>query len=666
MSVFLRDVRFAARTLRKQPVFSATVVFVLALGIAGTAGIFSVFNGLFLRPLPFDNPDRLVDIDETAPQWNLDYVSINYTDFAAWQEQNRTFEAMAVYDSESFNVSLDGEAIRVDATSITYDIFDVLGIEPLIGRRFTAEEDQPGAEGVVLVGSALWQSRFANDPGLLGKTLMLDGEPYTVIGILPPEAVFIDTDLWVPLRTDVTQNQGSWWLNGIGRLRAGVTVEEARLDLDRIHKGMIDDRSVNEITSPVVAAALDRILGEFRLGTKALLGGVSVVLLIACANVAGLMLARSTSRTGEVGIRVALGAGRGRIVRQLLTESLLLASAGAGLGVSLGYAGLRAVLSAMPDDIPRWISFEMDLRFLLFTTVLTGGSALLFGFAPAWRAARIDPQRILQSTSGRSSLGGNRRRGLNALVVGEIALALLLLISAGLFMAAFQKLQNVDPGFRPENVLSYRISLPQAAYDDDPKQLAFFESHLEELRALPGVIGVGGATHEPLGSHTGNFFQAESAAPPEEGASTPVTLTRYATPGYFDAIGITLLAGRTFAAADAGEDAPPVVLVNQAFAEHHWPGENAVGRRIAFTGDDPTWIEVIGLTQDVKHYGLDQEMRPGVYFLYGRNPTAGMTIVARTAVDPLSIADEARDTRHPGDYRRSGRTLCRVTTWCRI
>jgi len=642
MNVFLRDLRFAARTLLKQPLFSVTVIFVLALGIAGTTGIFSVFNGLFLRPLPFENPDRLVNIDEAAPQWNLEFVAVNYTDFAAWREQNQTFEAMAVFDSESFNVSLDGEAMRVDAASITHDIFDVLGIEPVIGRRFTAEEDEPGAEGVVLVGSALWQERFGQDPDVLGKTLMLDGESYTVIGVLPPEAVFIDTDLWVPLRTDITQNQGSWWLSGIGRLRAGVTVEEARLDLDRIHKGMIDDRPVNEVTFPVVLPALDRILGEFRLGTTALLGGVGVVLLIACANVAGLMLARATSRTGEVGIRLALGAGRGRIVRQLLTESLLLAAAGAVFGVSLGYAGLRAVLSAMPDDVPRWISFEMDVRFLLFATALTASSALLFGFAPAWRAARIDPQRILQASSLRSSLGSGGRRSLNALVVGEIALALLLLISAGLFMAAFQKLQTVDPGFDAENVLSYRVSLPSAAYDDDPQQLAFFESHLAELSAVPGVISVGATTHEPLGSHTGNFFQAEGAPPLDDGAPTPVTLSRNATPGYFDAIGINLLAGRTFEPADAAEDAPPVVIVNQAFADHHWPGEDPVGRRIAYTGDDPTWMEVIGLTQDVKHYGLDQEMRPGVYFLNDRNPSGSMTVVVRTAVDPLSIADEAR------------------------
>jgi len=644
MNVFLRDLQFAVRTLRKQAAFSATVIFVLALGIAGTTGIFSVFNGLFLRPLPFENPDRLVNIDETAPQWNLEYVGLNYNDFVAWREQNQTFDAMAVFGGESFNVSLDGEVTRVDAASITHDIFDVLGIEPALGRRFTAKEDEPGAAGVVLIGTALWQDRFAADPGVLGKILTLDGEPYTVIGVLPPEAAFVEADLWVPLRADPTQRQGSWWLDGIGRLSAGVGVEEARLDLDRVHKGQIDDRPVNEITSPVVQPVLDRLLGDFRLGTTALLAGLSVVLLIACANVAGLMLARATSRTGEVGIRLALGAGRGRIMRQLLTESLLLATAGAALGISLGYGGLRAVLSAVPEDVPRWISFEMDIRFLLFTTALTAGSALLFGFAPAWRVARIDPQRILQSNSLRSSLGSSRRRGLSALVVGEIALALLLLISAGLFMAAFQKLQNVDPGFIADSVLSYRVSLPEATYEDGPKQRAFFESHLAALSALPGVVSVGATTHEPLGGHTGNFYQVEGAEPLPEGSSTPVTLSRNATVGYFDAIGINLLVGRTFTSADAAEDAPAVVVVNQAFAEYHWPGENPVGRRISYSysGDEPMWMEVIGLTQDVKHYGLDEDMRPGVYSPYDRDPSLSMTIVARTAVDPLSIADEAR------------------------
>jgi predicted permease len=649
MSMIAQDLGYSLRTLRQQPLFSVTVVFVLALGIAGTTGIFSIFNGLFLRPLPFEQPDRLVNLDETAPQWNLEFVSINFADFEAWREHNRAFAAMAVFDTETINLSLDGEASRVDVALASADIFDVLRVAPVIGRNFTAAEDAVGAEGVVMLSQALWRDRFAGDPGVLGRTLMLDSEAHTVIGVLPPEAMFIPGDVWVPLRTAVTENSGSWWLSGIGRMNPGVTIEQARADLERVHRAMIDERPVNEVTSPVVLPVLERLIGDLRLGTMALLGGVGVVLLIACANVAGLMLARATGRTREVGIRVALGAGRGRIVQQQLTESLLLAGTGALLGTVAGHLGVETALAVAPDNVPQWVSLEIDLRFLLFTVGITTLAALLFGFAPAWNAARTDPQRALQAT-GRSTPGSRRRWGLNALVVGEIALALLLLVCAGLLVSTVWRLQDVDPGFRTENVLSYRISLPSATYDTEPEQLAFFEQHVAEVRALPGVQEAGAVTHAPLGSHTGYFFTAEGGEPRGEDEPNPVTLTRWATIDYFRAIGVNLLAGRVFTTADAAEEAVPVAIVNQTFADYHWPGADPIGKRITTNPEDPDWITVVGLTQDVKHYGLDTDMRPGVYLPFERSPSANMTIVLRTTVDPLSLTDEARSlvrTRDP-------------------
>ncbi|MGD8331001.1 MAG: ABC transporter permease, partial [Acidobacteriota bacterium] len=648
MAVIGNDLRYAARSLAKQPLFSLTVIFVLALGIAGTTGIFSIFNGLFLRPLPFEHPDRLVNLDEEAPRWNLDYVSVNFADFAAWRGRNETFVAMSVFDDDSLNMSLDGEASRVNVTMITADIFDVLPVTPLLGRAFTPAEDTPGAEGVVLLSYAIWRDRFASDPGVLGRTLMLDSEPHTIIGVLPPEAVIVPGDLWRPLRTAVTERTGSWWLAGIGRLKPGVTFDQARADLQQIHKGMIDERGVNEVTSPLVIPLVERLIGNVRYGTLALLGGVGMVLLIACANVAGLLLARATSRTREVGIRVALGAGRGRIVQQLLTESLLLAGAGALLGVVLGHLGLRAALAVAPDNIPQWAHFDMDVRFLLFTIAITTGAALLFGFAPAWRAARTDPQGALRDT-GRSTAGSRRRWGLNALVVGEIALALLLLVCAGLLMSTVWRLQEVDPGFRPDNVLAYTMSLPRATYGEDSQRLAFYADQLEAVRALPGVISAGAVTDAPLGGHSGYFFTAEGAEPRGEDDPNPVTLTRWATVGYLETIGVNLLEGRTFTLADTGEDAPAVAVVNQSFADFHWPDVDPIGKRFANDPEDPEWITVIGLAQDVKHYGLDTPMRPGVYLSFEQSPQPTMTIVARTAVEPTSLVEQARGLLHQRD-----------------
>ena len=642
MHVIIQDLRFALRTLIKQPAFSLGVILVLGLGIAGTTGIFSVFNGLFLRPLPFDDPGQIVNLDETAPQWNLEFVAVSYIDFVAWRDQNETFEAMAVFDSESVNLSLDGEASRVDASMISEGIFAVLGIEPALGRPFTAEEDLPGAESVVLLGHTLWRDRFGAAPDVLGRSLSLDSTPHTVIGVLPPEAEFVPGDLWVPLKADVDVNAGSWWLDGIGRMQRGVTIERAREDLTRIHKAMIEERSVNEVTSPVVLPVLDRILGDYHDGALALLGGVSVVLVIACANVAGLMLARSTSRSREVGVRVALGAGRRRIVQQLLTESLALATAGALVGAGLGHLASRAALAAAPDDVPRWISFAIDVRFLAFTIAVTVGSALLFGLAPALKVARTDPQRVLQG-SGRATETRASRWGLNALVVAEIALALVVLVGAGLFMAAFRQLQTVDPGFRVDDVLAYRISLPDVSYAEEPQQKAFFEEHLTALRELPGVIEAGATTAEPLGGHTGYFFEAEGALPRGEDEPTPVTLVRWMTPGYFEAIGIQLLAGRGIEPADGNPEAPAVAIINEEFARHHWGDQSPLGRRIRAGDEEEDWMTVVGLVRDARHYGLDREMRPGVYVPFDRSPSGSLTIVTHTAVDPMSLADEARE-----------------------
>ncbi len=656
MQSVIHDVRYAFRTLFRQPAYALTVIGMLTLGIAGNTAIFSVFNGLFLRPLPFPEPGQLVNFDETAPRWDLEYVGMAYPDFDAWREHNQSFQDMAVVDEQSFAVSLQGKAQRVTGAEVTHDLAAVLGIRPVLGRNISPEEDRHGGERVVMLGHGFWQREFGGETDVLGNTLNLDGRPYTIIGVLPPEAVFVnDADLWVPLATDVTQSEGSWYLEGIGRLKPGVTVEAALEDLTRIHKNMIEDRPVNEITSPVVMPVLDRFLGEYRLGTTAMLGAVGMVLLIACANIAGLTLARSIARSREMGIRLAVGAQRRRIAQQLLTESLVLAVAGAIPGLALGYAGTTAMMAMMPDLLPSWITFDIDHRVVLFTLSLTMGAALVFGLVPALHASRSNVRGVLQASSGRSTETALKRRSLSALVVGEIALALVLLIVTGLSVLDVRALLNVDPGFTADNVLTYRLRLPSERYGDGEQRVAFFAEHLEQIRALPGVEAAGAASARPLGGHQGNFFKIENAPPlgPEE--QNPVILNRVVSPGYLDAIGVTLLSGRDFTESDGRDEGSLAVIVNETFARRFWPDADPIGKRISYRGDSSPWMTVVGVTHDTKHYGLDTPMRPGVFQPHPQRDGGSMAIVVRSSVDPLSLVNsvrrlvQARDPELPVD-----------------
>ena len=428
MSRFAADLKSAYVSLRREPASTALIVAMLVVGIAGTTAVFSVYNALFLRPLPFDEPERLVSLDETAPEWDLEFVSIAYPDFHVWREQNQTFDVMAVWDAESVNVSLGGEAERLRAARASHELAAVLRIEPTLGRLFTPDDDRPRAPKVALLGYGLWQRRFGGDSRAVDSRILLNGEPHTIVGVLPPEAFFIgSSDLWVPLATSVDDNPGSWYLDGIGRLKAGVTADAARQDLTRIHKAMVETRSANRSTSPVVIPIVDRLLGEYRSGTTAMLAAVALVLLIACGNVAGLLLARAVARSREVAIRQALGASRLRIVRQLLTESVLLAAAGGGLGTLAGRWALAGLVASLPEQVPRWIAFDVDARITAFALLSAAGAALVFGLAPALQASRGDVQSALQSSSARASLSGRRQRSLRALAVLEVALALMLL-----------------------------------------------------------------------------------------------------------------------------------------------------------------------------------------------------------------------------------------------
>ena len=647
------DLKVGFRNLRSKPLFSLMIIGMLALGVAGNAAVFSVFDSLFLRPLPFVHSNRLIDLDETAPKWNLQHVGVSNADLFEWHENNSTFDNMAFFRGRSFNL-YDGDAAqRVQGAQVTSEMVDVLGLEPFIGRSFSIEDDKPGGARVVLLNYGLWQRLFQGDPNALGRVLKLDEQPYTVIGVLPRNAVFPDrAELWVPLAADRNINSG-YYLNGVARLKRGVSLEQAQADLLRIHKAMISHgHKVNEITSPILTPLRDRYLGEFRTVSQALLFAVGFVLLIACVNIGALMMVRGSSRSREMAIRAALGASRSRIVAQLVTESLVLAVLGSVLGVLFGEVSFRAVVPFLSDQLPQWISFSFDWRIVLFCITIMGVAALLFGLVPALQASRVDIRGSLHDAGARTTASRGERATLRFFVISEIGLALMLSISAGLLVQAFQKVLSVDPGFRPENVLTFRVTLPDTTYDKPAKNIAYYDRLLEWLCTLPGVTATGATSAPPLGGQWGGVFEAEGGRDVGTHGENPTILQVTVTPGYFDAIGMTLLYGRAFQQLD-GEPTPRMVaMVNETFVKHFWRNGSPIGKRIRRLGETD-WYQVIGVLRDEKHYGLDQEVKPSVFLPY---PTAMLTalrgderafqemsIVLRSSIDPKILLGPVRE-----------------------
>ncbi len=660
------DLKVAVRSIRVNPAFSLTVVLMLALGVAGTTAIFSIFNGMFLRPLPFPAPGRLVDLNEAAPKWNLAQVSVSNPDYVAWTKGNSSFDGMAFFSGGGANLSdSSGLARRIQTAQVTHDLLDVLGLKPALGRNFFPEEDRPGGAKVVLLGYDLWRSLFHGDPNVAGRIVKLDEQPYTVIGVLPREAVPPEAEAWLPLAADPNQGN-SYYLAGIGRLKAGVSMDRAKADLMRVHKGMIQSVKayVNELTFPTVIPLRDRYLGDFKTVTNVLLGAVGVVLLIACVNIAGLMMVRGEARAREIAIRAAVGASRLRIVRQLLTESLVLAVLGGAVGVLAGKACLAAMVSLMPDDIPHWIGFGWDARFAVFSILVTGAAAVIFGLAPALQAAAVDALSCLQEAS-RSSMSRGRHRILSGLVVCEIALACILLVCSGLLIQAFRKVLHVDPGIRTDHVMTWRLELPEAKYPKAEQQLAAYRDLVSRLKALPGVTAVSGANLIPLaGGHEGNFFLAEGAPPLGRNEQNPVILTVAALPGYFETMGMTLLKGRWFTDQDLADHAPQVAIVSETFAKRFWPGQNPVGKRIRYASEHETpWMQVVGLSRDTRHYGLDVEMRPEVFLPYTVSPRIGLALVLRSSVDASGLVAPVRETIRQADPGLAMFQVRTMTEW---
>jgi len=618
MRSFIADLRFAFRSFGRQPGATALVVLTLTLGVAANTAVFAIVDGLFLRPFPFPEPGRLVYLNERAPTWNLEFTGINYPDFHTWRERASTFESMALWAETSVNLADASGAERVQGLAVTYDFPKTLGIRPVLGRSFTKEEDGPTPSRVVVLGYGLWQTRFAGSRDVVGQPLRINSRPYTIIGVLPREADFPGrAQFWVPLNGDPNQRGESYGYDGIGRLKPGVTVEQARSDLLRAHAPIWTARDSARVVSPRLDGLREQFGSNFRAMGKALGAGALLVLLIACANVAGAMLARSIFRRREIAIRLALGASAKRVGRQLITESLALAIVAGLAGTLFGRWLVRLLVTFGSDQLPPWVQLQFGVRTIVFAVLVIVATALVFGLAPALQARRADVTGSLVGGAGtRASVGIPQRGMLDALVVIEIALALVLLAGSGLLVRAYGTLRNMDPGFRPDGVMTFQLALPQAKYPSAVAQRRFYATLTDRLTATPGVQSAGVVTCLPFGCHWGMFLRAEGAAPPARNSSNPVVLARYASAHYFEAMGIRLVHGRFFTDAEGGPTGPHPVVINEQLAKQLWPNvADPVGKRMIWNGDTVStdWMTVVGVVRDVRHYGLVKPMIGGLY-----------------------------------------------------
>jgi predicted permease len=644
--MFGSDLTYTFRWLARQKLSTSLVVAMLTLGIAANVVVFSLVNGLFLRPFALAEPERLVYINETAPKWNLDVVGINYPDFDRWRQEAKLFDGIALWEESSFNLSDGSGAERIDGASVTYDFPAVLGISPLIGRMFDPGEDRPKGPPVVVIGEGLWRDRFNRAPDALGRTLRLNGVNHTIVGVMPAAASFpANIRLWVPLAGNPAQTYQSYGTSGaIGRLKPGVSAADAERDLIRVQQAIWDARDKSHVVSPYAHPLRAEFSRTFRTQAGALLAAVTILLVVACANVASVMLARALLRRREMGIRLAVGASRGRLTRQLFVENLVLSLVGGGFGIVLGVWALRMLIASAGDQVPPWAVFTFDWRVAAFTLAVTIVTTLLFGWAPALHATRGSVKGAMQDVSGGTTAGPSGRRTLSLLVAAEFALAAVLLVCGGLLLRAFDRVQRVDPGFKPDHVLTFSVALPEASYGDESggKSLAFWTRLTQQLESTPGVEAVGLVNCRPLGCHMGTFYDVEGRAPRAPGDVDPVTLYRPASPGYFRAMGIRLRTGRFFTEEDGRQGSPPVLIVNETFTRTFWPGVvDPVGRRIRGTGRSAPWMTVIGMTADDRHYGLEQPMRPGIYLPLRQSPSTSMAIAVRTVGDPAAFTADA-------------------------
>lgn len=644
METFIQDIRFGIRMLAKKPMFSIIAVITLALGIGANTAIFSVVNGVLLRPLPFKEPDRLMMIRETKlPQFPE--FSVAPGNFLDWKKQNTVFERLVAYKGSSLNLIGTDDPERLRALNVTEGFFAMLGAQPQLGRDFLAEEDQVGHNNVVILSYGLWQRRFSGDPKILNQTITLNRQAYTVIGVMPATFHFgsgeNELDLWTPMAftEEQAQNHGGHGLVAIGQLKPGITVDQARAEMSAIAGRLAAQYPVDIGWDVKIMPLLEFSVRSIKPALLILLVAVAFVLLIACANVANLLLARAAGRQKEIATRTSLGASRWRIVRQLLTESLLLSLLGGALGLALAKWGMDLLLTLAPPDLPRLNNVSLDGRALAFTATITLLTGVIFGLVPALQSSKPNLNETMKDAGRGSTEGGRRQRIRSILVVLEVATALVLLVGAGLMIKSFWQLQKVDPGFNPDNTLTVQVSLPKTKYPEESQQVAFFQQLIERVATLPGVQSAGAGHVVPL---SGNDFVLAfeiDGRPPLQPGVTQSTNYYSVSADYFKAMGIPLRRGRVFTERDI-KDSPRVAVINETMAKKIFPDEDPIGKRITFDNrqkGNPEWFEIVGIVGDVKQYSLDQVTTMQTYEPYIQQTFPYMTLVVRTTGDPTNL-----------------------------
>ena len=659
MRTLLQDVRYGFRMLMKRPGFTVVAVLALALGIGACTAIFSVVNAVLLRPLAFNEPERLVMVWGSAPKLGFDTLPPTAGESIDWREQNKVFDHVAAFKSWAWTMTGSNGPEQIWGARVNASLFPALGVKPLLGRTFLPEEDKPGSQRVVIIGHGLWQRSFGSDPSIIGRNISLSGQTYTVVGVMPQGFRFPGgenmlaglqfspkTEMWEPLAlTDKEiSERGTHNLAVIARLKPGATLPQAQVEMGNIAKHL---ESQYPRTSKGIGVKLvplhEQVVGDVRPALLILLGTVGFVLLIACANVANLLLARAASRTREIAIRTALGASRLRVLRQLLTESVLLALCGGFCGLLLALWGIDALSAFVPENIPRAGEIGVDGRMLAFTLVISLLTGVIFGLAPALQASKSDVNESLKEGARGASTGLRRNRFRSLLVVAEVALALMLLVGAGLLIRSFMRLQQVNPGLDPRDVVTMGIVLPFIApsnYEKPEQQAAFFDRLLERTATLPGVQAAAIVSGLPLsGANENSNFSIEGRTVPSGGQNPQADYTMVSR-DYFRAMSIPLMRGRVFTGQETKES-PAVAIISQRMAERYWPGEDPIGKRLTLSFEKSP-REIVGIVGDVKQASLNAETMPGVYLPFQQFPYPGMTMVIRTQSDMASITSAVR------------------------
>ncbi|HEY0078083.1 MAG TPA: ABC transporter permease [Pyrinomonadaceae bacterium] len=656
METLWQDLQYGVRMLLRTPGFTVVAVLALALGIGANAAIFSVVNAVLLRPLPFADPERLMLVGEVNNNQKgaEEQIGISPANYLDYRDDNQSFESLAAFSMTArsgFNLGGAGDPERVTSANVSANFFSTLGVNPIHGRHFRPEEQKQGNHRSVMLGHALWQRRFGGDPSIVGQTIQINGFGYVVVGVMPKDFQFPTKDVlpalqtlqqpveaWVPLSipdADWTA-RGSRFMYALGRLKPGVSIEQANADLNSIAGRLAEQYKQNMGWGGKVVSLQEAMTGSIKLALLVLFGAVGFVLLIACANVANLLLARAATRQKEIAIRVALGAGRARLVRQLLTESFILALAGGLLGLLLAIWGAGVLISISPQNIPLPSQFGLDARVVAFTLSVSCLTAVIFGLVPALQASRVDLNETIKEGGGRSSSGSGKRVR-DVLVIAEIALAVVLLVGAGLMVRSFVRLENVSPGFEPKNLLTLQYTLSASKYPDDPEVIAYNRQLIERVQALPGVEAVSGTTVLPLGKAS-NYTSFEiEGRPPQPPGQFLLAEHVGIFADYFRTMRVPVLKGREFTEQDTKQSAP-VVIINEAMAREFWPNEDPIGQRIRIDYDRGLAREIVGVAGNVRNFGLDADPKPEMYVSQDQFPFQATFLVVRTTGEPKNLS----------------------------